>query len=106
MDNIQRDLWHIVCLQIELGRKLKKLKVKQAWQKGLDTSVSWKEFVWQPQYKMTEKYAQEIILAAKLFDNRKLHHEDIKGIPNRRELIATLKERNWKELLNYWKSML
>ena len=106
MNGIQTDLWHLLCLQIELGKKLKKLKVKRAWQKGLDASVSWREFCWQPQYKITERYAQEVIYTATLFEKRKLRYEDIKGCPNRRELIEGLKDRNWKDKIIFWQSLL
>lgn len=98
-------LWARLCTELEIGKQLAALKVKFKFQKELDRSITWKDYVWH-EHRLTENHANEMILAYKWFKKRKLNPLDIQGVPNRRELIATLKDKNWKDKLEHFKSLL
>lgn len=86
-------------LEIEIGRELRKIKAKNLYQKGLDTSITWADWLMQADIDLEPRQSEEMTRIAKRFDKLKLTPASIKGIPNRRRLDWALSKENWREAL-------
>ena len=98
-DKIEELLHLRVILEIEIGRCLRKIKIKNAYQKGLNGSITWVDWLLQPDIDLEPRMAEECVRIAKRFDALKLTPSQIKGIPNRRRLDWALSKHDWKEAL-------